>query len=519
MIGIEPTTGPRGPLPTREPLLLGALAFALYVVSVHPSSDALLLGNDVVPYAAALVEGERGGIVNPHHLLFHLLAALLAPLFEGLVAGPIAHALFAQIALSAVGGALATAAVWRGAWHLGGAGVARAVTALWILAAGNWLYGSVGETYLPATAALAWLWSDAIAARCGGRGLRQARLVGLLLLASLLRQDSVLALPWLLALVPARRYLMALAAAGALSLAAYAVAWSFAGGENGFVPWLRGLADSGLWGKAPGLDGVGVALLLTFAAQSFALARAAIDLALGRGLGFEALFALAPLVALAAAVPLGAARSTQRDGRRAVLIALLGFALTRFAFFAWWQPSNLEYHAGTLLPLVWLLALALARNPSQFRVRAGLVCAAAALSALGNWTLLLGPGRAREADRRAEAALAAAGEGGAVVALDALAFYGLERARGPGAGPELHDGSDSAGGLLPDAWAALRERLQAHVAAERTVAVSIDLVTPALMGTAPPHVATEVLAEILALGRSEVRRDADGRPWLLVIAP
>lgn len=519
MTGIEPTIRPRGPLPTREPLLLGALALGLYLVSVHPGSDALLLGNDVVPYAVALVEGEPVGIVNPHHLLFHLLAALLAPLFEGLASGPIAHALFAQIALSALGGGLATAAVWRGAWYLGGAGVARAASALWIFAAGNWLYGSVGETYLPATAALAWLWSDAIAARCGGRALHQARLVGLLLLVSLLRQDSVLALPWLLALVPARRYLMALAAAGALSLAAYAVAWSFAGGESGFVPWLRGLAESGLWGKTPGLDGVGVALLLTFAAQSFALARAAIDLALGRGLGFEALFALAPFFALAAAVPLGAARWTLRDGRRAVLIALLGFALTRFVFFAWWQPSNLEYHAGTLLPLVWLLALALERNPAQVPARAALVFAAAALGALGNWVLLFGPGRDHEADRRAEAALVAAGEGGAVVALDALAFYGLERARGPGTGPELLDGATSAGGLHPEGWTALRGRLKAHVAAGNTVSVSIDLVTPALMGTAPPHVAVEVLAELLALGRTEVRRDAEGRPWLLVIAP
>ena len=497
--------------------MLGALAFVLYLVSVPPGSDGLLLGNDVVPYAAALVEGNAAGIVNPHHLLFHLLAALLAPLFEGHFTGAIAHALFAQIALSALGGALATAAVWRGAWYLGGARVARAAAALWIFAVGNWLYASVGETYLPATAALAWLWSDAIAARCGGPPTRTARLVVLILLASLLRQDSVLALPWLLALLPARRYLVALALAGALSLAVYLAAWIFVGTEAGFVPWLRGLADSGLWGKSPGWDGVGVALLLTFAAQSFAVARAGIELALGRGVGLDAFFALAPLFALAAAVPLGAARWTLGDGRRTVCVALLGFALTRFAFFAWWQPSNLEYHAGTLLPLVLLLALALARRPDQVAPRTALVFAAAALGALGNWMLLLGPGRESEAGRRAQAALVAAGGNGAVVALDALAFYSLQRARGPGSGPQLWDGSTSAGGLAPEAWAVLREQLTAHVESGAPLAVSIDLVTPALMGTAPPHVAPEVLSDLLALGSSEVQRDPAGLPWLVVL--
>lgn len=199
--------------------MLGVASFALYLASAPVTSDALLLGNDVVPYAVELASGDRAALFDAHHLLFHPLAALLAPLVSlGGRAGPVQAALLAQVLVSALGGALAVAAIARASGALAGARAAWVVGLLFATAIGNWLYASVGETYLPATAALAWLWGDALRARARGGSIGAVRLGALALLACLLRQDSVLALPWLVLVAPVRRVALGLSAAGASPL-------------------------------------------------------------------------------------------------------------------------------------------------------------------------------------------------------------------------------------------------------------------------------------------------------------
>jgi len=513
----SPTAAARAQASFGEGLAWGIAVFALFAATAPRMSDTLLLGNDVVPYAAALAGGASEGLFNPHHLLFHLLAAAVAPAVELAGAAPVFAALTAQVILSALGGALATAAVWRATRALAGIGAARILALLFATSIGNWLYGSVGETYLPATAALAWLWSDAIVARSRGAALSAWRIGAWALLACLLRQDSVLALPFIAMVVPWRRALVGLAGAGVVCVVVYALAYVISAPAVPFVAWLRGLAATGLWGATPGTREVLSALVLTVAAHAWAVARVALELVAGRAPGLEALLAAAPLLVFAGALPFVRAK-TGVMRLRTLGIALALFAAARFAFFAWWQPTNLEYHAGTLLPLVLLIAVGLAAGggaPSKARLT--LVALGALLGALGNAALLLEPGRAAHAQSRAQIAFAFAGPTGTVVALDAIAHYAHVRARDVATTPRLIDASALASGADLVALEALAVDLEQALQRDERVVLSIDLVTPALIGTAPPHVDSGVLARLAGLAAPRRERDPNGVVWLVVL--
>ena len=220
----------------RGPLVLAGLLVVLYVGTFGGLDDGMVLGNDAIPYAVQLAgEGEGHG-PSPHHLLFHPLAgfvsALLSPLaHESLsLRGPLGLAMTAQVLVSALGGALAAAAFLWSVRRLMGPAATRglagigpwALTLTLALSAGHWLYASVGETYLPAIAAQTALLGLALVTRLelGGEP-GQRRLVSmalLLLLAVLLRQDSVLVVVAVALLLRPRPALLVIGTAGFCSL-------------------------------------------------------------------------------------------------------------------------------------------------------------------------------------------------------------------------------------------------------------------------------------------------------------
>lgn len=394
---------------------------ALYLGSFSTRSDLLILGNDVVPYARTLVESAEQGMWNPHHLLFHALAGFLLPfwgLFQGGEMG-VLQALDVQRFLGSAGAAGVVAVLYLYARGFCRRPAALAIAGLSGVSAGSWLYGGVGETYQPATFATALLLVQAIEMRLGRRPLHALPIMALLVLASLLRQDSILVVPVLLVILPWRTALWSIGWAGSCSLAIYAAAWWWSGSEEGLGAWLRGLSESGRWGHPPDLRTVGLAFAFVLCALNYMtwFARESP----------QVMAALLLSCALLCAAFVPPRRGNDKAAR--VVLALLGFALLRTAFFAWWQPTNLEYHSGTLLPL--FLALPLWWNPKLSKrvglLRDGLLFAALAMLAYGNWHYLIAPSRGEVLAERSALAIERAGAGGLVIGLDSLQYYALVR--------------------------------------------------------------------------------------------
>lgn len=401
---------PRGA--TSALVFVGATLF--YLLTFATDSDGQILGGDVTHYARSLAAGDPW---NPHHLLFHLAAALVAGLVDllgGEASGGVTvrEGLVALGITSALGAGCTVALVHRFAVGCAGALRGGLVTAVLAVASGFWFFSAVGESQPTAIAALAGLLTTACAMALGRRAARAAPLVAWLLLAVLMRQDTVLVVPALLVLVPLRLGLRVVAVAGALAVGLYAGAWLLASPGVGFVHWLRELATTGEWGQATTagdyLGALGTALGKTGAALSYPW----------------------PFLGAAALLAVPFALGVPRGPR--VALGLLLFALCRVAFLAWWEAGNLEHHATTWLPLVLLLAVAVAprtgapRDPSPV-VPAALALLVAALAA-GNATTMVAPNRGTTADRRAREVAAQAGPDGLVVTLDFLSFAAHQRA-------------------------------------------------------------------------------------------
>lgn len=466
--------------------VVGLAAGVAAFLSFGAASDGIILGNDVVPYAAGLAAGEPHGLWNPHHLLFHPLAAL-ADAAIGFLAGdatPLARALVAQQVVACLGGAAAAAAVARAAarWH--GWILGALYGALFAAAAGNWLYAAVGETYLPATAALAWLFVLAIEQRLGAPA-RPRLLTALVVLACLLRQDSVIAVPALALLLPGRAWLRMTAVSGAVLLALYAAAWIAAGSELGFVAWLRGLAETGNWGHAPGAREIQVALGVNLLAYAYV---SLFELPLG--------IASAALLCLPLLPPRRVAPAVGRSA-----LACLAFALLRFTFFTWWQPGNMEYHAGTLLPLFLLHALILPEHRKAWLTWRQIAVMGVALYAVaaGNWIKLVAPFRSSVIDARARRAIELAAPDGLVVSLDQLQHYALLRAADALASPVgAWDAGAAAGAPDSPAGHATHARIDETLAAGGTVVLIRDIVLPARLDLPPWPVEPAFLVGLLA---------------------
>jgi len=471
------------------------VVFVLYAGTFSGFSDGRILGNDAIPYAVELSAGAPHA--NPHHLLFHPVARLVLILLA-----PFGHASFplrsslglamtAQVLVSALGGALAAWFFLSAARRSLGAGwrrqlAALALTLLLVFSAGHWLYASVGETYLPAIAAETALLGLALRERLShGPRPRALWLVVALLVAVLLRQDSVLVVLPLALLLEPRRASLVVGTAGGLALGTYALARGLGGTEEGFSMWLRGLANSGLWGAPLSSQGIAVAGGLTLTALGYPLWYACQAWLRGELTGAlpALLLGTAPwlLLVLAPLLTERADPTPEARGRKRALAALLAFAGLRFLFFAWWQPGNMEYHTGTLTPLA--LALAIWLGGRRLTLRPALALGAAALLVLvGNLQFLIGPNQARDMHERATEALAAAGPGGLVLSLDELGHYALVRAHDtqPGAHPpRVLDASAVASGGNLTRLAELRAAIEATLARGGRVVAARDLVLPA----------------------------------------
>lgn|GEM_PF-5979447 len=388
-----------------------AVLTVLFAASFGPWSDGQVVGNDAIHYAAAVTAGDARGLALANHLACHPLAFGVhrAGAALGLLEG-YAGALVAQRIVSALGGALAVALVWRLVLALG---APRRVAGLAALAlatsSGLWLYASVGETYAPAAAAEAWVLIEAWRARDRRAG--WGRLAAALAIATLVRQDAVL-VAVVVPVVLGGRGLVPLVVAGAASLAVHALVFAGTavpvnGAEPSFVDWLTGIAATETWGAGAARPSAAVAVgvhgVLTLDALAFGVHRVHAWSAAGvASFGALALY-LAALVRGLRGSARDADASTRTDAststntntststntnasasanthatndataHRRFALALAAFLALRFAFFSWFQPSNIEYAVGHLVPLVVLFALAWSRAHGAARLAAGAV--------------------------------------------------------------------------------------------------------------------------------------------------
>jgi len=476
-------------------LALWAACVALWFLMAGPTSDAQLVGNDALFYARAVRDGDLAGLLLANHLLPHLVARLVyAPLAAlGLVGSDLLGALAVQQLVSAVAAATAVLLVLGLAERFAPSRAAALVSAgLFAASATTLLYGAVGETYLPAAAAEAWVVAASVALARTGRG--ASALVCALALAVLVRQDALL-----VAVVPlvllGRRALAPLALAGAGAGVAFALAFAASPGDAGLLEWLAGLAASASFGADAPRVGLAEAALVHGVLTLDALAFGVHEL-------HTAPLATAPavlaLVLLVASAVLGRTRpraaATARDARLRTrfAVALLAFLALRLAFFGWWQPSNIEYATGHVAPIVLLVTLA--SGPRSLPAAA----AALVLLAVANVRSLVLPFAGDGAHRDARAALELAGDGGLVVALDLWAAFALERERESGA----HDGVafvDATHASDPTVVATTVASAARHLDAGATVVAVGDGSFQSRLGLPPAGVPAELASQLAAL--------------------
>lgn len=495
---------------------LCAAAIALGLLwSVPQDSDAQILGNDALHYAAALDSGDPARIINPGHPLTQLLGwgLLGAGRWLGVLSPGHGDALLALRTVSALGAGAAAAWMWAFATRRLERASGLALALGFALTAGAWLYGAVGETYLPAMFASAGLLAALIEARLDGQPAPLAKSVLWLTLACALRQDAVLLAPAVWLLAGLRRGLVILSLGGAATLALYLGFHAASGVPLDFRPWLRGLADTGLWGGAIDFERLSIALTVQQHALNYALRHAPTA---WLSVGSTGL-ALLGLLWFGRGAPLAA-------GAGRALCALALAALTRLLFFTWWQPGNMEYHTGTLLPLFLGAAVWLERGyPRRSApLRSAALCAWAALLGASNWQALIGPLRSDRLAQRVAAGRAAAGPGALLVALDSFADFMLLRDRGDQ--PYLSASAWISGGD-PAGAPALRAALTEHLGAGRPVLLLREADLMAELGFPPHPLDASALAELCALAESVQRLEipASGargpQPFALVLRP
>ncbi|MBL8897376.1 MAG: hypothetical protein JNM84_07100 [Planctomycetes bacterium] len=454
-------------------VFLGAWLF--YAFSLDARADATIAGNDAIPYALALEDEDPARILDPHHPLFHVLSWGVVRVLRAVQPDLEMPGTWALKLVSAAGGALALALLFRAVAR----GSTFLVAALLVAAAGSTagfrLYASVGETYWPALAAQLALLLHCLDAERERRPLELRALVGWTVLALLLRQDALLVVPCVAAMLaadrgrpsPSARWRDAasyLALCGALTIAGYGACYGVyalqAAAPVGPLDWLTKLAQTGKWGGFGGLDPV----WSTHATHPSAL-RLSLDLTAaswdygtlpwlrGAAAGPESAGALHG-AALALALVVVIAPAIARPSRAVVAIAAL-FLMPRLAFYAWWQPGNTEYHSGHWIAYLAVAALGLARWHAArgIAVRAiapFALAIALALTAPSNERSLLAPLREPTLARRALQVGLWYAEGRRIVSVDPLMSYALERF-GPIPHLELHPPAVAPSEL--DAWA------------------------------------------------------------------
>ena len=493
-----------------------ATSFALYFASFGVRDDGQLLGNDAMPYAHQLVGGGAQGLFNAHHLLFHPLVSGLAKLLALLPGYEWNEltVLAAQQLLSALGGALAVAMLFRLAARTAGLAAGAWTAAIFACCYGNWLYSAVGETYSPATGLLAVLLVQTVEVRLGWRRLNLAALACWLLLAVSFRQDSVLvivALPFLLRPLTA---LFVTGGAGLLALLLYISAWVFADLDLSFMEWLRGLADKGIWGNTPSFES------FTFSAGMIAMSihSGAVHIRRIAAGNLELLALPVVLSGISSAVLLTLSLFRPRalaGEARPIAIGLTMFALTRFVFFAWWQPTNIEYHTGTLLPLALLFAILL--PPTARLARQLYLPAAFVLIASSNFLTAFLPNRIQMVAEHSVMAIEEVGPGGLVIALNANQLHAFLRE--PPEEAELVDAVDIFVRGNLDELPALMKRIDARIAGGQRVILVCERDLWKRMGFPERNINLAVVDELSERYETRELADEDGKLWALVLLP
>jgi len=508
--------GARRGFDRRTKLVVGAFVWALLFALATPASDAQLLGNDALHYAHSVASGAAGGILLANHLLPHVATWCVYTLAEsvGLVAHGLDGALAVQQALSALGAAFATVLVLGVAERVAATrALALCAAALFAGAATTLLYGAVGETYLPAAAAELWVVSASLAFARTGRG--RTALAAAFALALLVRADALLVASVPLVLLGLRA-LRPLAFGGAAALVCFAAAYAAVPEGTGFAQWFGGIATSGAFGveavRASFSSGLGWHALMLLDAFAFGVhgaSHAFADV-------WPALAALALLLATFVFRSGAAARTAAPRFVRALLV----FVAVRFVFFAWWQPTNIEYAAGHVAPLVLVAA-------ATWRASALAPAVLAALALFGaNVRSLVVPFANDSAARDAAHAVDTAGADGAVVALDLWALLALDRelARrttvldGVSDGVSAPERVDAVGAFTPESAALVADVVRARLTAGAVVVAVRDGSFQSRLALPVSGVHAELGARLAALAPFE-RAPSNGALTLFVLEP
>lgn len=437
------------PRATVVAVAVGALAAALF--QFPADSNATVAGNDAIFYGLAVEGGHADEIVNGHHPLFHMLAWAVHALLVA-IAGPFElSGVWAVRTVGAIGAAVGAGVLVHYAARAGGLGFALALVAAAAVTVGGRLFGSMGETYLPSYAIVLWLALATADAAIRGDRLPLGRLVVLTVLALGLRQEALLATPFVagalateraVATGRARRAIGYLAWSGVATVAVYGACWAvYRTGTDapaGFVAWLTTLTGHGEWGRWGDLRpprAIGLALTMTAASWDHgilwsvpgtaATAPAALP-------GLAAPPAWASWAVLFGPLALVLAIGIRWVGQRITWWCIAALLLPRFLFMAWWQPTNPEFHYANWIPIAVLALVAVSSFPRRGRrLCVGLVAAAFAVQAVvvgwRNQTLLFDALAERDLAQRVERVRTWAADGSPVFATDRWMHYALNR--------------------------------------------------------------------------------------------
>ncbi|QDU85632.1 hypothetical protein Pla163_27640 [Planctomycetes bacterium Pla163] len=492
----------RAPAWARNALLVGILT-VLYAATFGPTTDGQILGNDAIHYAGAVASGDGAGLLLANHLLPHLAARglFLIGTALGLLADDHAGALMAQTLISALGGALTVALVAATARRLCGPGpVATLVGFALATSSGLWLYAGVGETYAPAAAAETWVLFEVLRRLRAAEGTGDLRLIAALALATLVRQDAVLvAIVPLVVLGP--RALAPVLVAGLASALGYALCFAATPAGTDAATWLVGVAAQPEWSASaerPALWFAGLVHgVLTLDAVAFGVHRTD-ALSAARVLASAAV--LVHLVALAVAFARSHSPADASSSR--FVLGLGAHLLVRFVFFAWFQPSNIEYAVGHLVPLALIAGWFWSRGDGFPR----LVPVALAFQLSATLCLVV-PLRTSGLADDARRVLEAGGEGGAtVVTVEPFGELALARERyrrfGPARDAAAEQGLDfvdGSGSHVPEFAADVVARARTGREAGRSVLVALDRRLAAFLGLGAVEVPAPLASGLVEL--------------------
>lgn len=341
------------------PALLAATIAMLVACCAFPAhADATYATVDPVRYAWH-AETDPWSTVEGHHPLFHVLVNLACEALRAL--GVQEPGTYGVRVIGGFGGAAVCVILVLAAD--GAAWVGFALAMLLLAGRGFFLDLGTGESLAPALGAgLAVLWSAT-------RGeVRLFRLGALIVLACLLRQDSILILFGVIVAlamrgVSRRRLTALLAWCGSVTLALYTLAWLFLAREDSFLDFLFIMSAGG--GDVVLRHGVTLDLPTSLRAHVCALGVLFIGIEPVHEEPVVGYWVLTAVGLVGAVVPCAVGLLLRGSERvRPLLAAVSLTVIVRFAFYAWLEPFQYQWWEGTLVCL-FLLGACLVRSPVE----------------------------------------------------------------------------------------------------------------------------------------------------------